>query len=62
MVSRLYTMQLEMQKKTNFFDEVVVSTENFEIAKYAKSQGAKIHLRSKKLAKDNVKLKVLLRM
>ena len=44
-------------KKTNFFDKVVVSTENFKIAKYAKSQGAEIHMRSKKLAKDNVKLK-----
>ena len=43
-------------KDTNFFDKIVVSTDDLKIAQFSKKNGAYIHVRQKNLAKDNVPL------
>ena len=39
-------------KKTRLFKEIIVSSDDNQILKIAKSSGAKIHLRDKNLAND----------
>ena len=45
---------IQVAKKSNLFQKVIVSTDSQKIANIAKKEGVLVHMRNKKLSKDNV--------
>jgi len=52
----LIAYSIEVAKKSNLFDKIVVSTDSKEIAEVAKKYGAEVQMRPDELANDYVGL------
>ena len=52
--SSLFLHKLKQLKKTKYFDDIIVSSEDRQILKIAKKEGFSIHIRDKKFSTNSI--------